>query len=421
MTITSTRRRRWLLRLGLLGGSLMMALVCVELGLRLTGFNMPVPIQRDPHRGYAYRPNIEWEHSSEGRARIRTNSFGFRDDEWAIDKPSDTVRIAVLGDSFVEALQVDEEERFTELMQAKLTEAGLFRGRRIEVMNFGISGYGTAQELQTWRHEVRQFQPDFVILSVLTANDIRNNSLALERDPIRPYFIEQDGRLVLDESFRQRRMSFAKAAGLTAARYSRIGQIAWRLYQLKKVDKRTARSSDVRDVRLVEARLMSAGVSSAVYREPDDPEWERAWRVTESLLQLMHQEVTATGARFLVAILSNDIQVDPDAGNRQQFLELAEAEDLFLPDRRLSDYCYRQRIAVLPLAPVMQRHALSTGTHLHGFPNTRIGLGHWNEAGHQLASTIISQWLIREAGHGVAYDRPIELIGFERPAVPSAK
>ncbi len=57
-----------------------------------------------------------------------------------------------------------------------------------EIINFGVSGYGTAQELQILRHRVWDYSPDMIILAFLTGNDVRNNSRALQRDDRMPYY-----------------------------------------------------------------------------------------------------------------------------------------------------------------------------------------------------------------------------------------
>ena len=54
--------------------------------------------------------------------------------------------------------------------------------KRVEVLNFGCDGYGTAQEFILLRDRVWRYAPDVVVLAVFTGNDIRNNSLVLEGD-----------------------------------------------------------------------------------------------------------------------------------------------------------------------------------------------------------------------------------------------
>src|SRR5205085_9409925 len=73
--------------------------------------------------------------------------------------------------------------------------------RKVEVINFGVSGYGTAQELITLQQEVWAYQPDVVLLAVTTNNDITDNSRPLKKTDEIPYFVLRDNKLVLDDSF----------------------------------------------------------------------------------------------------------------------------------------------------------------------------------------------------------------------------
>ncbi len=79
------------------------------------------------------------------------------------------------------------------------------RGQTVEVINFGVSGYGTAQELLTLREKVWKYSPDLVLLAITTNNDITDNSRALKRTDDVPYFVFQDNKLTLDDSFKQTR------------------------------------------------------------------------------------------------------------------------------------------------------------------------------------------------------------------------
>src|SRR5207253_9473107 len=85
-------------------------LIAAEIGLRVVGYSYPEFYVADDHRGYSLRPGMEGWYRKEGESYVRINSDGLRDREHAKAKPPNTMRIAVLGDSFVEALQVPHEQ-----------------------------------------------------------------------------------------------------------------------------------------------------------------------------------------------------------------------------------------------------------------------------------------------------------------------
>ena len=68
-------------------------------------------------------------------------------------------------------------------------------------------------------------------------------------------------------------------------------------------------------------------------------------------------------------------------------------KDLFYPDLRLKELGTRAGFDVLNLAPAFQNYADEHHVYLHGFANTKLGTGHWNEAGHRLAGELIASHL----------------------------
>jgi hypothetical protein len=79
-----------------------------------------------------------------------------------------------------------------------------------------------------------------------------------------------------------------------------------------------------------------------------------------------------------------------------------EISDLFYPDKRIQALGLRDGFRVLSLAAPFQRYAEERGVFLHGFANTALGKGHWNEDGHLLAGNLIAGELCaRWAEHGV--------------------
>lgn len=99
---------------------------------------------------------------------VQLNSLGFRDRERTPAKTPGTIRVALLGDSFVEALQVPLEGTAAALLERRLNVAGATAvpPRRYEVLNFGVSNFGVGQYLLAWEAYARRFAPDYVFVFV---------------------------------------------------------------------------------------------------------------------------------------------------------------------------------------------------------------------------------------------------------------
>src|ERR1039457_3727344 len=189
--------RRFLSSALLVAGGIALALLLIEAILRVMGLGYPVFMQLDGQLGSSLRPGVQGWFRTEGRSWVAVNSDGMRDREHAVEKPPGTFRIAVLGDSMTEAMQVPRERNFSSILENRLRGCRQLGGKTPETLNFGVSGYGTAQELIMLRTRVWKYHPDMVLLAVFPGNDIRNNRASLNRDPFCPYYSHQDGRLTL--------------------------------------------------------------------------------------------------------------------------------------------------------------------------------------------------------------------------------
>src|SRR6476659_3875169 len=199
------RARKFFAKLLLLFIGFTIGAVVAELALRVAGYSYPEFYQRDAILGVSLLSGAEGWYRKEGEAYVRINSDGLRDQEHSFTKAEGTFRIAVVGDSYCEALPVSLEEAFWSVMGKRLEECGAFPGKKIEVINFGVSGYGTAQELLTLRERVWKYSPDLVLLAVATNNDITDNSRVLKQTDDIPYFVYQGTQLTLDDTFRNSR------------------------------------------------------------------------------------------------------------------------------------------------------------------------------------------------------------------------
>lgn len=374
---------------GLVVISLVVAAALMELLLRLLGISYPLFTQADPWTGFALRPGAEGWQTDEGRAYVKINSMGMRDREHAKGKPEGTFRVAVLGDSFAEARQVSREKTFWSLMERELQECSS-NGKAIEVLNFGVSGFGTAQQLIQLRRRVWDYHPDLVLLAFTTGNDVRNNSAALEGSGDKPYFRLEDGKLQLDASFRER-PSFRRQTSALSSFKQRLHARS-RILQLLHRTAGTLRKSAAGNAGGA-ALGSEAGLDDAIYTEPTTPEWRNAWAVTEKLLATMREETRGHGVPFVVATLSNGIQVNPDVAARDAFAKKFGARGLFYPEQRLEAIGARSGFSVLALGPALAKIAEKEKMFLHGFSNTALGEGHWNEDGHREAAKLLSQLL----------------------------
>lgn len=118
---------------------------------------------------YRPKPNFSGffinEESDDRLINFTINSDGFRDKEYTIMKPKDVKRIALLGDSVVMAEQVELNKTFSELLE---------RDINYEVLNFGVSGYGTRQAFEFYKIVGEKYKPDIVIY-FFTPNDLQDN------------------------------------------------------------------------------------------------------------------------------------------------------------------------------------------------------------------------------------------------------
>jgi hypothetical protein len=428
-------------RLVVVAASVVFALLVFEVFLRAVGYTYPVFYQPDEARGYALRPGAEGWYRREGRAYVRINSDGLRDREHEKPKPANTLRLAVVGDSYAEAFQVEQEKAFWSVLERRLADCPALAGKRVEVVNFGVSGYGTAQELITLREKVWDYSPDVVLLAVTTNNDVLDNSRALKLTDEIPYFKLRGDALLPDDSFREapsfrlrnsalnrlgrwlrERLRFVQAIheaqGALKARLD-----AWRerrrLAREQKQEPTTPAASQTPQAATQTPQSASQtpqagagtaegvpaeepGTANLIYREPSDEVWREAWRVTEKLLATMNAEVKAHGARFYVVTLSNGIQTFPDPAARDAFARRLGAADLFYPERRFRGLGEREGFPVYNLAPDLQAYADRNHVFLHG-TGAQQGNGHWNENGHAVAGELLAQhlcdWLAR-AGAG---------------------
>ena len=382
-------RRRFRFRVLAVVFGLGLAFLLAEIALRIIGVGYPLLFHPDYYCGSRLLPSTTGVWNEEGHGRVSVNSLGFRGKE-IFPKQPNTFRIAVLGDSFVEALQVDEEQTFVSLLEKQLNQSEVAKDRQFEVINCGVSGYGTAQELLMLQNYVLPLEPDAVLLSVFPENDLWNNSRALAGDETIPYFtIDESDSLVSDTSFRQ------SAPWLTASTtYERAKRRIVNLSRTLQVIQRAksklfqplAQQLDP-NVGDDPTSALQAQLDQAVYvyRDSDDPAHQAAWQITQRLIAAIDSECKSRGIDCVVFTASSPAQVYPDQSLRDNLLQNNALIDLFDSDHRLQAFCQQSGISFVPLATMLAKDVESNPRFLHGFGHW-LGYGHWNADGHILVA-----------------------------------
>jgi hypothetical protein len=96
------------------------------------------------------------------------NRYGFRGPDWTLDGRESRLRIAVLGDSYIEGREVSFDQLATTVLERLL-------GQGVTVMNFGLAGSSQAEQILLYRNLVRRFRPEIVIHCVTVSNDFEDN------------------------------------------------------------------------------------------------------------------------------------------------------------------------------------------------------------------------------------------------------
>jgi len=203
--------RRLIPRLALIALSVILALVLGEVGLRMWFrargdqgdlrsalwrarrapahgvFTLVQLVQASsvPDIVYELRPGLEGTFRGQP---VRTNAHGMRGArDFSPRKPAGTFRIAGLGASIMFGWGVGEGEPYLQIVQRKLDETA--RGRRFEVLNFGVPGYNATMEVATYEHKVAALSPDLVVVHFV------GNSLKL------PHFMQMPESLRSPRSY----------------------------------------------------------------------------------------------------------------------------------------------------------------------------------------------------------------------------
>jgi len=284
-------------------------------------------------------------------ARSRTNAEGLFDRDHYVQTPY--YRIAFIGDSWVEAQQVDSTQRFTSLVEDYVF-AFSKQARAVETMNFGLSNLGTAQEVGLARTYVAKYHPDEVWVVFNPGNDISDSSPLFTPPPLGPTFVYgADG--ISDVRF-----GYVDPPAVAAARrLERYGK--W-------------------------AQLGVGEVMPFLYSRETHPAFETAFAETRASLRLLRKALA--GSRITLLYLPLERDISPDlwreyAASTTKAVGRDLALDPSVGEQRIADLARDEGVDFVSLRSLIREKGAA-----------EIYQGHLSRMGHHWVADFIARRLL---------------------------
>lgn len=273
-------------------------------------------VQFDPVLGWSIRPNAQAQVAG---ATYTANSIGIRSlREYELQPPAGVLRIGTFGPSFTHCDEVSDEATW----QAQMEQSH----SNIEVMNWGVAGYGTDQTWLRYRTQGRAYQPQVVIIGYEGYNFWRNVNVyrpfiwpTTGLPLTKPVFLSVDGQLTLRENPFADFDGFQETILTSPDRF--LEQVCpydffceARQYQPQPLDR-------LHSYRLLRTLAYQIDLS---YHPPDySYENPYARQVNISLIEAFIQQVTQDGAIPVVLIFPERLSIERHGWGQETFYEQA--------------------------------------------------------------------------------------------------
>ena len=368
-----------------------MAALALEIGLRVLYPDVPI-IRRDERLGSLARPNLDVRKTFGGHervVRVTTNASGLRGAELPTGRTPGVRRVLALGDSFTFGDAVEAEEAWPAQLE-RLLNGGASPGRW-HVVNAGIPGHGTGQQLLLSRLLEERVRPDVVVLGFTVVNDVLDNLCVEEASytPKRgvPCFVLDGERLQLvappriepepARPARSRALDFlaGEARRLTLGHPGLLALAGW---------------SGAADLPYVPATI--ASWYDARYAEP-------GWRLTQRLLIELREQLRTERVPLVILVIPAALQVEAGLQSALRALGARHAAvgdflaDPARPQRLVGDFCRSAALDCLDARPALLELAERGTRTYYSIDN------HWTPAAHDRAADLVARHL---AARGLA-------------------
>ena len=321
--------------------------------LILTGFKFASTAHTNPSRfTYSYIPNSQVINFTEGYGIRKANNFGFLDKDYTKEKGSGTIRAILLGNSFTEAEQVNNENVYEAILEDSLNKTS---SKKIEIWNVARSGYLILDNFAMYSGFANSYPHDYVILQFNPNNpfkifssgcgaSIKNGKLNSSYGKLESRFgirnINQDLKeksktwnLLMDRAYMARKI-FSPSEWFKKSKAEKAGgEDAEAFYNGKTIQKLTQKDSADMD----------------------------------TVLSAFNSVVKSHGAKLI--LFTFPVTGDPEINSF------------------LKDICNRNGVVYIDLSP--EKKNMDSGYPIEGFINSKFGDGHLNKHGHKVLAAAL--------------------------------
>lgn len=299
------------------------------------------------------------------KTHVHTNALGFRDVEHDPENSKGNYRVLLLGDSFMEALQVEFEESFPHLLEKELNK---LLSCRVEVINAAVSGWGTDDAVAYLSRRGMALHPNLILFGTTLHNDISDN--------LEERYHGREGEVLRPKPVTE--ASWFRHFNLEVRSYlvshSHLYQLAYQIWKSSGVAKAGTRLTE----HVVELMRIEPGATV-----------KDGWWITKRLFEEANRLSLQGGAGMAVFPIPLVYQVDDRA-----YAELLATYHLpgeqFDPNRprsMLFQILEEEHIPGVDILPEFIRYIRESGEQ----PLYIRGDGHWNQNGHLVGASAVSR------------------------------
>ena len=367
----------------------LLAFVAIEIALHVAFPRMRL-LMRHERLGSIPRPNLNGRTTFGGHERIVhivTNSLGLRGAEIG-PKPAGVRRVLALGDSFTFGHAVEAAEAWPAVLEGLLNARG---GPRYEVVNAGVGGYGTGQELLLYEDLESRVEPDLVVLGFAVVNDVLDN-LCVYAERFKadsPCFHQQGARLTLSAP---QPPAEADRPSSWPVRSLALELLMGQARRLTLWNPRVLAIALSFGIRVRDTQVLPDTVAGWY----DDRFAADGWTLTRRLILELRERAGRRGAALALLLIPSALQVDP--GLQGALAALADERapiraflrDPHRPQRILGDFCHGAALPCADPLPISLEAAARGERHYYPID------GHWTPTAHRIAAQLMLERLDRE-------------------------